>query len=115
VVTGGGLTGFATAARLASYAGLVPAAQDSRRVSGNLRRPKRDNRRLRRVFYTAALSSIRASGPSRTFYDRKHGERLIHTQALPALARRLVNVLWPLLRNGRTFMPTAPEPATPTA
>jgi len=113
--TGGDLTGFATAGRLASYAGLVPVAQDSGRVTGNLRRPKRYNRRLRRVFYMAALSSIRASGPSRTFYERKRGERLIHTQALLSLARRLVDVLWALLRDGRTFTPTAPQPTITAA
>src|SRR5207249_8879981 len=65
VTTGGSLAGFASSGRLASYAGLVPVPQDSGRVSGNLRRPKRYNRRLRRVFYMAALSSIRADGPSR--------------------------------------------------
>jgi hypothetical protein len=43
--------------------------------------------------------------PSRTFYDRKRNERLIHVQALLALARRLVDVLWALLRDGRTFTP----------
>lgn len=115
VATSGSLTGFATPGRLASYAGLVPVAQDSGRVTGNLRRPKRYNRRLRRVFYMAALSSIRANGPSRAFYDRKRNERLIHTQALLALARRLVDVLWALLRDGRTFTPTAPQPATARA
>jgi transposase len=115
VATGGNLTGFATAGRLAPYAGLVPVAQDSGRVTGNLRRPKRYNRRLRRVFYMAALSSIRASGPSRAFYDKKRRERLIHTQALLALARRLVDVLWALLRDGRTFTPAPPQPATAAA
>ena len=60
----------------------------------------------------AALSSIRADGPSRQFYDRKRGERLIHTQALPALARRLVDVLWALLRDGREFTPDRPTLAT---
>lgn len=113
VATGGTLSGFASSGRLASYAGLVPVPQDSGRVSGNLRRPKRYHRRLRRVFYMAALSSLRADGPSRTFYDKKRGERLIHTQALLALARRLVDVLWALLRDGRLFTPTAPKPATP--
>jgi transposase len=115
VATGGNLAGFATPGRLASYAGLVPVPQDSGRITGNLRRPKRYNRRLRRVFYMAALSSIRANGPSRTFYDKKRAERLIHTQALLALARRLVDVLWALLRDGRTFTPTAPQPATTAA
>ncbi|WP_037362619.1 IS110 family transposase [Amycolatopsis orientalis] len=115
VATGGDLTAFATSGRLASYAGLVPVPQDSGRITGNLRRPQRYNRRLRRVFYMAALSSIRVSGPSRTFYDRKRGERLIHTQALLALARRLVDVLWALLRDGRTFTPTAPQPTVTAA
>jgi transposase len=115
VATGGNLAAFATSGRLASYAGLVPVPQDSGRVTGNLRRPKRYNRRLRRVFYMAALSSLKVNGPSRAFYDKKRGERLIHTQALLALARRLVDVLWALLRDGRTFTPTAPQPATAAA
>ena len=64
VATGGDLASFATPGRLASYAGLVSVPRDSGRISGNLHRPKRYNRRLRRVFYLAALSSIRANGPS---------------------------------------------------
>jgi transposase len=115
VVTGADLAAFATPGRLAAYAGLVPVPQDSGRVSGNLRRPKRYNRKLRRVFYMAALSSIKANGPSRVFYNKKRSERLIHTQALLALARRLVDVLWALLRDNRLFTPTAPTPITSAA
>src|SRR5262249_41992916 len=113
--TGGSLTGFATSGRLASYAGLVPVPRDSGRVTGNLRRPNRNNRKLRRVFYMAALSSLRTSGPSRVFYDKKRGERLNHTQALLALARRLADVLLPLQPDGRTFSPVAPRAAASTA
>ncbi|NKY89917.1 IS110 family transposase [Nocardia veterana] len=109
VGTGGDLANFASSGRLASYAGLVPVPRDSGRVSGNLHRPKRYNRRLRRVFYMAALSSLRyENGPSRRFYDRKRSERQIHTQALLALARRLVDVLWALLRDGREFSAIRP-------
>lgn len=110
VATGGDLTGFSTSGRLASYAGLVPVPRDSGRVTGNLHRPKRFNRRLRRVFYMAALSAIRADGPSRTFYQRKRDERKVHAQALLALARRLVDVLWALLRDGRHFTDRPPSP-----
>lgn len=110
VVTGGDLAAFGSSGRLASYAGLVPVPRDSGRVTGNLHRPKRYNRRLRHVFYMAALSSLRVSGPSRQFYDRKRSERLIHTQALLALARRLVDVLWALLRDGREFTLHSPAP-----
>jgi transposase len=106
---GDALTAFGNPGRLASYAGLVPVPKDSGRVTGNRRRPKRYNRTLRRVFYMAALSSLRADGPSRTFYQRKRSEHRIHTQALLALARRLVDVLWALLRDNRTFSTTAPH------
>jgi len=102
---------FATPGRLASYAGLVPVPKDSGRVTGNWRRPRRYNRALRRVFYMAALSSLRANGPSKTFYQRKRAEHRIHTQALPALARRLVDVLWALLRDNRTFSQAPPPRA----
>lgn len=94
VATGGRLTNFATAGHLASYAGLVPVPRDCGRLVGNLRRPKRYNRRLRRVFYMAALSSIKTPGPSREFYQRKRGERRIHTQGVarpgPPPGRRAV-------------------------
>jgi hypothetical protein len=68
---------------------------------GNLHRPKRYHRGLRRVFYLAALSAIKPDGPSKTFYQRKRSEGKLHTQALIALARRLIDVIWALLRDGR--------------
>ncbi|WP_084478343.1 IS110 family transposase [Nocardia jejuensis] len=103
------LTEFATPARLASYAGLVPVPHDSGRVVGSLRRPRRYNRRMRRVFFMAAFVSISIEGPSRTFYQRKRAEGHRHTRALLALARRLVDVLWALLRDNRIFETKPPR------
>ena len=104
--TGGDLVrAFGTPGRLAAYAGLAPVPRDSGRVKGNLHRPKRYHRGLRRVFYLAAFSSIRPDGPSKTFYQRKRSEGKIHTQALIALARRLIDVIWALIRDNREFQP----------
>ncbi|ETB24160.1 transposase, partial [Mycobacterium avium subsp. avium 11-4751] len=111
VITGGNMAAFTNPGRLASFAGLVPVPRDSGRITGNLHRPKRYNRRLRRVFYLAALSSLKIEGPSRAFYDRKRSENHIHTQALLALARRHVDVLWALLRDNRTWQPQQPTVA----
>jgi transposase len=97
--TGGSLDGFASADHLAGYAGLAPAPRDSGRRSGNLHRPKRYNRQLQRVFYTSALISIQTSTASRAFYDRKRAEGKRHSQAVLALARRRVNVLWAMIRD----------------
>lgn len=99
---------FGNPGRLAAYAGLVPVPKDSGRIHGNLRRPTRYHRVLRRVFYQAALSAIKPDGPSRAYYQRKRAEGKLHTQALLALARRLVDVIWALLRDGREFSCTAP-------
>lgn len=101
----GDIAQFGTPDRLAGFAGLAPAPRDSGRISGNLRRPKRYHRGLQRVFYTSALISIRWCPESRLYYDRKRAEGKRHIQAVLALARRRVNVLWALLRDGRCYQP----------
>ncbi len=106
--TGGDMDAFDSADRLAGFAGVAPAARDSGKISGNLHRPKRYSRRLQRVFYTSALISIRCCDESRRFYDRKRAEGKRHVQAVMALARRRVNVLWALLRDGRCYEPIPP-------
>ncbi|NEA72585.1 IS110 family transposase [Streptomyces sp. So13.3] len=106
--TGGDMAIFGTPDRLAGFGGVAPAPRDSGKISGNLRRPQRYNRRLQRVFYTSALFSIRHSEESRRFYDRKRAEGKRHTQAVLALARRRVNVIWALLRDGRCYCPVCP-------
>jgi transposase len=113
--TGGDMAAFASPDRLAGYAGLAPAPRDSGRISGNLHRPKRYNRQLQRVFYTSALISIGCCPESRTFYDRKRAEGKRHTQAVLALARRRVNVLWALLRDRRPYQASPPEPTAAAA
>ncbi|MFJ7910540.1 IS110 family transposase, partial [Kitasatospora sp. NPDC096204] len=50
---------------------------------------------------------------SRKFYDRKRAEGKRHVQAVMALARRRVNVLWALIRDRRCYHIT--PPATETA
>lgn len=107
---GGDMTAFGTADRLAGFGGVAPVPRDSGKISGNLRRPRRYNRRLQRVFCISALFSIRHCDDSRRFYERKRAEGKRHIQAVLALARRRVNVLWALLRDGRTYEPLPPTP-----
>lgn len=103
LVAAGDLSAFESADKLAAYAGLVPAAHDSGKRTGNDRRMRGGNKTLKFVFYQSAFASLRSSKHSRTFYDRKRREGKKHTQALIALARRRVNVLWAMLRDGTTF------------
>ncbi|WP_094275467.1 IS110 family transposase [Rhodococcus sp. OK302] len=105
---GGNLDGFDTVDRLAAVAGLAPVPRDSGRISGNLHRPRRFNRRLLRTCYLAALSSLKNSPASRAFYDRKRSEGKSHKQALIALARRRINVIWAMLRDHTTYQEPGP-------
>jgi transposase len=106
---GGNLDCFDSVDRLASVAGLAPVPRDSGRISGNLHRPRRFNRRLLRTCYLAALSSLKNSAASRTYYDRKRGEGKSHKQALIALARRRINVLWAMLRDHTIYQEPIPR------
>lgn len=101
----GDLSTFANPDKLAAYAGLAPMPRDSGKRVGNLQRPRRYNRRLRHVFYMSALTTMRLPGPGRDYYQRKRTEGRRHQQAIIALARRRVNILWALLRDNRPYQP----------
>lgn len=111
VAVDGSLDGFPTADRLAAFGGVAPAPHDSGKASGNLRRPQRYHRRLQHVFYTSALVSSWSDPNSKRFYDRKRAEGKSHIQAVLALARRRVNVLWVLIRDRRCYQVEPPAAA----
>jgi transposase len=106
--TGGDMSAFESADRLAGICGLAPVPRDSGRISGNLKRPRRYHRRLLRTCYLAAQSAARTDPASRTYYERKRAEGKHHRQAVLALARRRLNVLWAMLRDHTAYqIPTA--------
>ncbi|MCX5151821.1 IS110 family transposase [Streptomyces sp. NBC_00320] len=110
---GGDMNVYGSSDRLAGVAGLAPVPKDSGRISGNMRRPRRYCRRLLRVFYMSAMVAARCCPTSKAFYERKKAEGKNHKQAIIALARRRLNVLWALIRDGRTFEITAPPGPLP--
>ncbi|MDF3294429.1 IS110 family transposase [Streptomyces sp. RB6PN23] len=106
--TGGDMDAFGSADRLAGFAGLAPRPRDSGRVSGNLRRPKRYHRGLLRSMYLSAMVSITTCPASKAYYQRKRSEGKGHKQALLALARRRLNVLWAMIRDGQCYQGSPP-------
>ncbi|MFD4914800.1 IS110 family transposase [Streptomyces virginiae] len=107
--TGGDMDAFGTAGRLAGVAGPAPVPRDSGRISGNMCRPHRYHRRLLRVFYLSAQIAARFCLTSKAFYDRKRAEGKSHKQAILALARRRLDVMWALVRDQRTFEAQPPQ------
>ena len=99
IAEAGNLARFRSADALASAAGMAPVLRQSGRTRF-LRRPNGGNKGLKRVFYQSAFCSLNHDD-SRAFYQRKRREGKRHHQAVIALARRRVNVLWAVL-NSRT-------------
>jgi transposase len=108
LVTAGDLAAFPSAGHLAAAAGLVPVPNDSGRRTGNLHKPRRYSRLLRHVLYLSAQTSMMRDGPSRDYYLKKRAHGRTHNQAVIALARRRLDVLWALLRDNRTYAATPP-------
>ena len=61
LVTVRDICAFTSADRLAAYAGLVPAANDSGKRVGKGRRMRGENKTLKRVFYQLAFASLRSA------------------------------------------------------
>jgi len=106
---------FASAAHVASYAGLAPATRQSGRSIKGEQQARRGNRSLRGALYISAFASLRHPA-SRAYYDRKRAEGKNHTAALTCLARRRVDVLYAMLRDRQHYNAGALHPSpTPTS
>jgi transposase len=102
IAEAGKISRFRSPDSLAAAAGLAPVLKQSGK-SRSLRRPNGGNKGLKRVFYQSAFASL-YHADSRTFYARKRHEGKRHHQALIALARRRVNVLWAMLHKRQPFI-----------
>ncbi|MCA1777208.1 MAG: IS110 family transposase [Loktanella sp.] len=96
---------FRSADALASAAGLAPVQRWSGKRAG-WRRAYGGDKALKRVFYQSAFCAVSTNDPlSKAFYDRKRREGKHHTQALIALVRRRVTVIWTMLQRREAFNP----------
>ena len=109
IAEAGTIRRFASADALAAAAGLAPVLRQSGKVRF-LRRPTGGNKALTQVFYQAAFCSLH-SPDSRAFYARKRREGKRHHQALIALARRRINVLWAMLQRRQPYVAAPPSAA----
>jgi transposase len=107
IAQAGSIERFKSSDSLAAAAGLAPILRQSGKVRF-LRRAAGGNKDLKRVFYQSAFASLRCP-QSKAFYARKRHEGKRHHQAVLALARRRVNVLWAMLQNRQPF---SPHPST---
>nr|WP_248861319.1 IS110 family transposase [Streptomyces halobius] len=100
----GDATAFPTAAHLAAYAGLAPVTRSSGSSIRGEHPSRRGNKQLKRAFYLAAFASL-SQPESRAYYDKKRREGKHHVTAIVCLARRRIDVLFAMLRDGTFYQP----------
>ncbi|MFD0068636.1 IS110 family transposase [Streptomyces sp. NPDC056690] len=97
---------FQTAGHLAAYAGLAPATRRSGSSIRGEHPSRRGNKQLKRAFYLAAFASL-SQPDSRAYYDKKRREGKHHVAAIVCLARRRIDVLFAMLRDGTFYDPAS--------
>jgi len=98
----GDIRRFPSGDALAAASGLAPVLTQSGKIRYS-RSATGGDKALKRIFYQSAFCAMPNHPPSRAFYDRKRAEGKRHHQALIALARRRVNVLYAILRDRRPY------------
>lgn len=93
---------FKTPGHLASYAGIAPT---TRRSGSSIRGEfanRGGNKRLKSTLFNSAFASL-SHPPSRAYYDKKRTENKTHKQAVIALARRRLDTIYAMLRDGTFY------------
>jgi len=93
---------FASEASLALYLGMCPLTHQSGDMC-RARIPRQVNTRCKAAMMTAVAHHFRCVPESRAYYDRKRAEGKTHNQAVRALGRHMVRVIWAMLRDQRDY------------
>ena len=93
---------FGSEASLALYLGMATLEHSSGKHSG-AKRPRQVNTRAKAAMMTAVARHQENVPASRAYYDKKRAQGKTHNQAIRALGRHLVRVIWSMLKHGRDY------------
>lgn len=102
---------FRTAEEVSAYAGLVPRQYQSGETDRRGHITKRGPRLLRAAMVECAWCSLRYNRWAKETWLRLQSNGLSKKKAVVALARKLLVRCWAILRTGKPWRTTAPEPA----
>jgi len=98
----GCLERFESEASLAMYVGMAALDHSSGKRIG-ARSPRQVNTRAKTALMTAAMRHLEQVPQSRAHYEKKRREGKTHNQAVRAVGRQLVRVLWSMLKHERDY------------
>jgi len=110
-VTAAGLIGevgdfimFGTISEMMKLAGLDLYEVSSGKHRGKLRISKRGRPLIRKLLYLAALSAVRKGGVMHEWYQRALGRGMMKTKALVAVSRKLLGLIFALVRDHSVYV-----------
>jgi len=98
----GTLERFAGEASLAVYLGMATLDNRSGDAEGS-KPPRQVNTRAKAAMMVAVARHVEQVPVSRVFYEKKRVQGKTHNQAVRALGRHMVRVIWSMLKHGRDY------------
>lgn len=104
----GNLDRFEAETSLALYSGMTRLDNSSGQFTGS-KNTRQVNTHAKAAMMVAVARHIDNVPESRAYYDKKRAEGKTHNQAVRALGRHLIRVIWTMLRNGRDYLSKADQ------
>jgi transposase len=98
----GAIDRFTSEASLALYLGMAVLENSSGKYEGT-KKSKQVNIHAKFAMMTAMARHIANCDESKRYYDKKRSEGKKHNQAVRALGRHMVRVIWSMLKNDRDY------------
>lgn len=106
----GDFTKFGTISEVMKLAGLDLYEVSSGKHRGKLRISKRGRPLIRKLLYLAALSTVRKGGVMHGWYQQALGRGMIKTKALVAVSRKLLGIIFALVRDHSVYVENYQKP-----
>ena len=98
----GDINNFDKPSKLIAFAGTDPSEnQSGNKLSSNDKTSKRGSPYLRHAIYTASLVAISNEPELRAYYDKKISEGKHHFVALAGISRKLLTIIYYILKENR--------------
>ena len=102
----GDINRFHSASAVVKYAGINPSISQSGEFSSSENHiTKQGSPYLRRALYLAAMGQVLLKTPFYDYYQKKRGEGKSHREALVAVSRKLVHVIYAVLTKQQPYDP----------
>lgn len=101
----GDINNFSKPSKLIAFAGIDPTeSQSGNKLSANDRTSKRGSPYLRHAIYTASLVAMSNEPEFRAYYDKKINEGKHHFVALTGISRKLLTIVYYILKENRDYI-----------